>query len=204
MTSKSAQILHKVLCEHNASAISVVPKVIKVESTMKPMEAASILWENDIISAPVWDDTTKKYIGFFHMHDILSSFIDATKTDTEEAKISSSICFADVRDKNVSFFSSRNPFVHGTDDESLLELCKFLSRKDCRRIPIFQQDNEEHDKFYNLISVSAIVKFLASQCSIEMLSSETIEDVQDALDYKKRCRFSFRYHTCIECIYHYG
>ncbi|KAL3763298.1 hypothetical protein ACHAWU_009001 [Discostella pseudostelligera] len=46
--------------------------VIVVDSTMTPLEAATLLWENNIMGAPVYDATTKTFVGMFDVRDILS------------------------------------------------------------------------------------------------------------------------------------
>lgn len=48
------------------------PSVIVVDSKMTPLEAATILWENNIMGAPVYDEKTKTYVGMFDVRDILS------------------------------------------------------------------------------------------------------------------------------------
>lgn len=46
--------------------------VIFIDSQMTPMEAATLLWENNVMGAPVYDATTKSYVGMFDTRDILS------------------------------------------------------------------------------------------------------------------------------------
>lgn len=47
-------------------------KVIVIDSKMTPLEAATLLWENNIMGAPVYDEATKTYVGMFDTRDILS------------------------------------------------------------------------------------------------------------------------------------
>jgi len=46
--------------------------VIVIDSKMTPLEAATLLWENNVMGAPVYDADTKTYIGMFDARDILS------------------------------------------------------------------------------------------------------------------------------------
>ncbi|KAL7463597.1 hypothetical protein ACHAXS_003956 [Conticribra weissflogii] len=48
------------------------PAVIVIDSKMTPLEAATVLWENNIMGAPVYDASTKTYVGMFDVRDILS------------------------------------------------------------------------------------------------------------------------------------
>lgn len=77
--SKSAAALAKVLQNHTASDIESSGKVIEIDSNMTPMEASQVLWENNILGAPVWDSEKKKYLGFFDMRDTLSAVIASQK-----------------------------------------------------------------------------------------------------------------------------
>lgn len=46
--------------------------VIVIDSEMTPLEAATLLWENNIMGAPVYDAKSKTYVGMFDARDILS------------------------------------------------------------------------------------------------------------------------------------
>lgn len=46
--------------------------VIVIDSKMTPLEAATLLWENFIMGAPVYDADRKTYVGMFDVRDILS------------------------------------------------------------------------------------------------------------------------------------
>lgn len=46
--------------------------VIVVDSEMTPLEAATLLWENNVMGAPVYDAKAKTYVGMFDARDILS------------------------------------------------------------------------------------------------------------------------------------
>lgn len=46
--------------------------VIVVDSKMTPLEAATLLWENNIMGAPVYDVASHTFVGMFDVRDILS------------------------------------------------------------------------------------------------------------------------------------
>mmetsp|Transcript_31615 Transcript_31615/g.58497 ORF Transcript_31615/g.58497 Transcript_31615/m.58497 type:complete len:377 (-) Transcript_31615:257-1387(-) len=46
--------------------------VIVIDSKMTPLEAASLLWKNNVMGAPVYDTKAKTYVGMFDARDILS------------------------------------------------------------------------------------------------------------------------------------
>lgn len=47
--------------------------VVELDSNVSPLEAATVLWEDNILAAPVWDERQMRYIGFFDMRDILKA-----------------------------------------------------------------------------------------------------------------------------------
>lgn len=51
--------------------------VIVIDAKMTPLEAATMLWENNVMGAPVYDADTKTYVGMFDARDILSCVIAA-------------------------------------------------------------------------------------------------------------------------------
>lgn len=46
--------------------------VIVIDSKMTPLEAATLLWKNNVMGAPVYDASAKSYVGMFDVRDILS------------------------------------------------------------------------------------------------------------------------------------
>mmetsp|Transcript_30582 Transcript_30582/g.56524 ORF Transcript_30582/g.56524 Transcript_30582/m.56524 type:complete len:378 (-) Transcript_30582:221-1354(-) len=100
MSSKSASTLLYVVKSHNASDVMEFTaqkkgldrdkahnfkfkadegkerrppsSVIVVDSKMTPLEAATLLWENNVMGAPVYDAKAKTYVGMFDARDILS------------------------------------------------------------------------------------------------------------------------------------
>jgi len=48
------------------------PPVVVLDSKMTPLEAATVLWENNIMGAPVYDAESKSSPGMFDVRDILS------------------------------------------------------------------------------------------------------------------------------------
>ena len=61
-------------------------------------------------------------------------------------------------DMTISYLAARNPFVSVSESCSLADLCAALVEKHCHRVPIV---DKETGKCTNIISQSALVKFLA-------------------------------------------
>jgi CBS domain-containing protein len=221
--STTAEILKQFLSEHIVSEIDIrAIEVVELESTLSPVDAAKILWENNVVGAPVWDDVNKKYIGFFEMRDILSAVVATAKAEKEDASISNgnhdginvngssrsihnagvnmdryNECmvkelssptkdgkkvFVETRgadDKTISYLAARNHFTFCRENSTLTTVCECLSKKHCHRVPVLNDKTEKCDK---IISQSALIKFISSNCPHDKLQDTIVEA---GMPYKK-------------------
>lgn len=185
MSSQSATALRKVLETHKISDmidINSKESVIEIDSSTSAIKAASTLWEKNILGAPVWDESAQKYLGFFDTRDILSAVIAASKTEGDDPF---NVKMADVLDKNsqtvtVSYLAARNPFISCKPDATLLELCNKLAKRHSHRVTIL--DPSVSKKCQNIVTQSALLKYLSDKCAHEDLS-QTLDDA--GFPYKK-------------------
>lgn len=175
--SKSAAALRNVLVNHTASEIETSGKVIEIDSTSTPLEASMILWSNNILGAPVWDDAQKRYLGFFDVRDTLSAIIASHKEVKELGTLSLMTKWFEDFHVTVSYLAARNPFVSCTPETSLEEVCSLLSQHQCHRIPVMGKDG----RCSSIISQSALVKALVKHVNDPL--DETLEEAK--LEYKK-------------------
>ena len=211
-----AQALKEFLLEHTVSEIDTASStsinqqrqngIIELDSTLEPVEAAKILWTNNIIGAPVKDHKAQKYIGFFEMRDILSTVIATALSENEEGddggsginldryknehmvkELPDSLTNCDNRkyyadaspsNKTISYLAVRNSFSYCKTDATLFDLGECLSKKNCHRVPIL----DEEGKCHKIVSQSALIKFIALNCQHDQLEV-TIQDAQ--IPYKK-------------------
>lgn len=196
MSTTAVETLKKFLSEHNANEIETATNnessnIVELQATLSPINAATILWKNNIVGAPVWDDGIKKYIGFFEMRDIVSALLANAKAEKVIASyedrydepnvkaipelLSSSTSstngsgnnhktkFAVVRpnEKTISYLAARNHFTYCKADATLIEVCECLNKENIHRVPIV---NEDTNKCQNIISQSALIKFISKHC----------------------------------------
>lgn len=189
--SKSATALYSALQKHNVSSLALkkIEDVVEIDSKMKPIDAADVLYENNILGAPVWNEKTHKYVGFFDMRDFLSAVIAASaiKGDTGEYN-TTMVREMDEKSKQdkkmevpctLTYLASRNPVFSCKPDASLEEICKLLSAPLCRRVLICK---EKGARSTNMISRSAIMKFLSEHVPRQELR-ETLDEA--GLSYRK-------------------
>lgn len=211
--SKSATALRAVLEGHVSSEIESFTRtegkekqnVIELDSGMSLVDAKHALWDNNILGAPVWNEATKSYIGFFDMRDILSAVIEASRNFHKSEAAASTAgdrsamkkrystvverAVAEMNpDKNtssgatpsISYLAARNSFVSCPPTATLFDLAKVMSQRHCHRVPIV--NGSAAGKCINIISQSAVVKFLSTHVAIKQLN-ETLSEA--GLAYKK-------------------
>ena len=179
-------------------------EVIEVLVSMTPVEAAKVLWENNLIGAPVWDESTKKYCGFFDMRDLLSTVVASHKEEVKKKsqnnndwiitkwflKDSSKLLAGSSASSGsftVSYLAARNPFVCLTDDATLKEVCEMCATRHCHRVPIVDKTT---GRCVRILSQSALVKFLVEHLLADNKSADLKKFfnqslVDSKLSYKK-------------------
>ena len=158
------------------SELEAPKAVIEVTVDMTPTQAATLLWKEKVIGAPVWDG--KKYLGFFDMRDLLSTVIASHKEEEEKKRGNINITdffftkwfLKDIIGNNkngstsnnfsVSYLAARNPFVSLTNDATLMDVCKMCAKRHCHRVPIIDPNT---GRCVRIVSQSALVKFLVEQ-----------------------------------------
>ena len=156
--------------------------VIEVLVSMTPVEAAKVLWKNNVIGAPVWDEKAEKYCGFFDMRDLLSTVVASHKEETSKHNDRKDSLFTkwflkdavkgsgalDSASFTVSYLAARNPFVSLTDDATLKEVCDMCATRHCHRVPIVDKTT---GRCVRILSQSALVKFLVDHLLAENKSA---------------------------------
>lgn len=168
---------------------------------MTTFDASQILWNNNIRSAPVWDNSEAKYIGFFETRDILGAVIAATKAlqqmngigvDVENAteeKVFKEAVTNHINDINATeslrvslpSFAAKYPFHSFSPESALIDMCPHLWGNGNHRVPIL--DDNLDGKCINIISRTDLVRFLSSHLSDSTSMNEKICDT--ALKYRK-------------------
>ncbi|KAI3634856.1 hypothetical protein MIR68_007237 [Amoeboaphelidium protococcarum] len=122
-------------------------KPVVIDSEMKVEEAAMILVENSISSAPVYNAKKKAYVGMFDYQDLVAYLLkvheEKTIKEGEELKISEAVRrgmsnHGMVEVKLVSDLSDNNPFYTITHDTSLREVMSVFSQ-DIHRVVVMKE-----------------------------------------------------------------
>uniref|UniRef100_A0A7S2ESY2 CBS domain-containing protein n=1 Tax=Ditylum brightwellii TaxID=49249 RepID=A0A7S2ESY2_9STRA len=187
MSSQSALEMRQTLAKYTVSdLLAAAPEgngaggVIELDSSMRPVDAAQVLWKHNILGAPVWDAEKEHYVGFFDMRDILSAVVEYARAMQEEEGSDSdaynAIMVSNLEQgmqlKNLHYLAARNHFYSCSYKTNLIDLCEILSKRGCHRVPIVEGSGNDAGRCQNIISQSALVKFL----------SATIPSTNTALD----------------------
>jgi len=138
--------------------------VVVVKSTFSPFEGFKTLVDNNILSAPVYDEKAHKYSGFLDIRDLVSFvvFVDDDQKSDVPQNLNELIMHgcklfkAELEGVTVTYLSRRNPFHPISSGESLLKVCEELA-KGLHRVPIVNNNGD----LVNIISQSTVVQFLA-------------------------------------------
>ena len=118
-----------------------------------------------VLSAPVWNEETKKYTGFLDMRDLVSSVVFIA----EHASTAKTRTLADlfVNAKwvggafTVTYLSRRNPFRSVKTSDSLAVVLELLAKKGPGRIKRVAVVNDE-GVVVNIVSQTTLVSFLST------------------------------------------
>jgi len=136
------------------------PKVVELTTGVTPNEGFQVLLENQILSAPVWDDKAKQYTGFLDMRDLVSFVVFSADQNLLVPCLSDIVSqgmkmFQQAVDSvTVTYLSKRHPIHPITESTRLDEVARLLCT--FKRLPVLNGDG----KAINIISQSSLLAFL--------------------------------------------
>jgi len=144
--------------------------VITVDSKCKLYDGFLTLIQNNILSAPVWDSSINKYIGYLDIRDLVSFvvFVYDEQKVQEDSRLEDLIKHGIGQLKmkttdgvTVSYLSRRHKFITANESDTLDSVTKLLAEHSLHRVPVL----DENGKVVNIISQSSIVQILAKKCT---------------------------------------
>jgi CBS domain-containing protein len=135
--------------------VSAVAKknVIVVKSTETPAQGFEKLHKHNILSAPVFDEAEKKYIGFLDIRDLVSYTVYTYQNrNTIAYATPGPIYHTLVESVTVTYLARRNPFHPVGLDASLYDVAKSLANG-AHRVPVVDAEGNLH----SIISQSNLI-----------------------------------------------
>eukprot|EP01124_Arcella_intermedia_P026809 TRINITY_DN512_c0_g1_i1.p1 TRINITY_DN512_c0_g1~~TRINITY_DN512_c0_g1_i1.p1 ORF type:complete len:322 (-),score=73.36 TRINITY_DN512_c0_g1_i1:16-981(-) len=145
-------------------------KIITLDSKSKLYDGFLELIKHNILSAPVFDASVGKYIGFLDIRDLVSFVVfvydeqmvqdntrleDLIKHGVGQYKV------ATTDGVTVSYLSRRNRFITVNENDTLFAVTKVLADTSIHRVPILNAEG----KIINIISQSSIIQLLSKHCT---------------------------------------
>jgi len=130
--------------------------VIVVSSNETPVQGFEKLLKNNILSAPVFDEATQKYVGFLDIRDLVSYTVFAfNNRNTVAYQAPGPIYHTLIDNVTVTYLARRNPFLPVHPDQTLLEVAEILANG-VHRVPVV----DESGKLISIISQSNLIAYL--------------------------------------------
>lgn len=195
----STNSFRELVTKHSVSDLVQAGRDILVISSQEDTTAAfKKLVDKGVLSAPVWDPASKKYVGFLDVKDLVSFvvFREEEKERDHIRKTSSANSLlelpkADMRQYfdvaarmyatpsagiNVTYLARRHAFHPVHPEAPLAEVVRVLGTSGVHRVPVVDSTT---GKVVDIISQSTFVQFLAkNRGEIADLLGETIEQSQ--------------------------
>uniref|UniRef100_A0A6B2LAX9 CBS domain-containing protein n=1 Tax=Arcella intermedia TaxID=1963864 RepID=A0A6B2LAX9_9EUKA len=153
-----------------------------MDSKCKLYDGFLTILHSNVLSAPVWDASVNKYIGFLDIRDLVSFvvFVYDEQMVQDNSRLEDLIVHGVGQFKvkttdgvTVSYLSRRHKFVTVHESDSLLSVTKLLADAQVHRVPVV----DDAGKVINVISQSSIIGLLADKCA----EGGTMHDADQAL-----------------------
>jgi len=165
-------------------------KVVELNSSIEPSKGFEVLFENSILSAPVYDQDSKHYIGFLDLRDLVSSVVFNIENKTQlHSHLSWShalgVGLAKLQSAQdaitCKYLAKRNQFIPVELTSTLYDVGSILA-KGLHRVPVVNKEG----KCIYIVSQSSIIEYLGRHLTDKELKEEGLQTVQDlGLAFKK-------------------
>lgn len=165
-----------------ATKVEDIPKgkdaIITISSKETPVQGFEKLIKNNVLAAPVFDETKKSFTGFLDIRDLISyavfAFENHDKVDTYRK--GESALYTLVDDVTVTYLSRRNPFHSVKPGDNLLDVAKLLAKPGVHRVPVVDSQTGE---VVQIISQSSFIQLFFKHLKNELAhdGAKSIEEL---------------------------
>jgi len=144
-------------------------KIVTLDSKAKLYDGFQSLLQNNILSAPVWDASVSKYIGFLDIRDLVAFvvFVYDNQKVNDDSRLEDLILHGvgqfhtpTTDGVTVSYLSRRHKFVTVKETDTLEQVTRFLSDRSIHRVSVV----DENEKVVNIISQSSVIQKIEEHC----------------------------------------
>jgi len=173
--------INSILENRRVNSVPPPPKIYTIDSKTGLYNAFEILLNNNILSAPVYDDDKKEYIGFVDIRDLVSYVVYLYEHNKNfrnyNMLIKNGVELLKSPEQDgitLAYLSRRNKFSPVKTTDSLLQVANILSKGEIHRVPVL-----DNGKLVNIISQSTIIKIVANEIQEDIVQriGPTIADM---------------------------
>jgi len=157
-------------------SVDVLPKknVVIISSNSTPVQGFEKLLQNNILSAPVYDEVSKKYVGFLDVRDLVSYTVFAFDNHNTAAYVAPGPIYTTIVDNvTVTYLARRNSFRSVHTSATLYDVAELLAAS-VHRVPIV----DSKGNIVSIISQSTLIQLFNKHLE-EVLQSETNVNLQE-------------------------
>jgi len=188
------------------SDIPAPKEIITVKSDETFVDAFNKLIGNSILSAPVRDVKTNKYVGFLEMRDLLSILLlveedDRSKVTDIDALLKHVHDHLKVNDGvTLTYIARRHQFKSVKSDASLLGVAELLSSHGAsrtRRVAVV----DDNDEIINIVTQSGLVHYISKHIDdLGDAGNKTIKALKLGTSPVKTVSFGESAHTTLQLL----
>jgi len=140
-------------------------KIITLNTKTKLYDGFQTLLTNNILSAPVWDDNAKQYIGFLDIRDLVAFvvFVYDNQKVNNDSRLEDLILHGvgqfntpTTDGVTISYLSRRHKFVTVKETDTVEQATRVLAEQGLHRVPVV----DEAGNVVNIISQSSIIHII--------------------------------------------
>lgn len=159
--------------------------LVSIPASASVLKACSALTENQILSAPVFDEAEQVYVGLFDWRDVGEAVVKATELHEidhgKERDAGEAVKFDKLHSEEVVDLSEVNPLYSVTLDSPLIHALEFFG-KGIHRVLVASTEPSAKGRnvFVSVLSQSDLVKFMYNEIVKYSLSTKANLPISEA------------------------
>lgn len=155
-------------------------RLIVLDSNLPVKKALSVMQQNSVVSAPLWNSTTSRFAGMFTVQDIIHLIQYYYHTTTYEGAVADVDTFQleSIRDVERELKVPPPPLLSVHPMRPLYEACRLLIRTHARRLPLIDRDDQTgKEVVLSVLTQYRVLKFMSVNCREVRCLSKTVREL---------------------------
>lgn len=159
-------------------------RLIVLDTSLLVKKSLNILLQNNIVSAPLWNNKTSRFAGLLTSSDFIN-VIQYYFQFPEKFELVDQLTLDGLRDieKDIGVTPIETVYIHPF--KSLYEACVKMLESKARRIPLIDEDEKTHREIVvSVLTQYRILKFVALNCKETKMLLKPIKNIPALLKEK--------------------